>query len=63
MLKCLTKKNHITTFEYIKLIIMVNEWINEGLHPITGMKEDFKRLVTKQNKKKHHYDYEFDINI
>lgn len=42
---------------------MVNEWINEGLHPITGVKEDFKRLVTKQNKKKHYYDYEFDINI
>lgn len=44
-------------------MIMVNEWIDKGLHPITGIKEDFSRLVTKQNKKRHYYDYEFDFKI
>lgn len=42
---------------------MVNEWINEGLHPITGIKEDFRRLVTKNNKEVCVYDYEFDVKV
>lgn len=42
---------------------MVNEWINEGLHPITGIKEDFRRLVTKTNKEVYVYDYEFDVKV
>ena len=42
---------------------MVNEWINEGLHPITGVKEDFRRMVTIQQKRVHNYNYEFDVNL
>lgn len=42
---------------------MVNEWIEQGLHPITGVREDFRRLVTKQQKRVHTYDYEFDVKV
>jgi hypothetical protein len=42
---------------------MVNEWIEKGLHPITGIREDFRRLVTKEQKRVHTYDYELDVKI
>lgn len=42
---------------------MVNEWIEKGLHPITGIREDFRRLVTKEQKRVHTYDYKFDIEV
>lgn len=42
---------------------MVNEWIEKGLHPITGIREDFRRLVTKEQKRVHTYDYEFEVKV
>ena len=42
---------------------MINEWIEQGLHPITGVKEDFKSMGYKQRSKAHIYDYEFDVTL
>ena len=52
MLKSLTNSIPYSTFEYLKLITMVNEWINQKLHPITGIRENNKVYVkpTTQSK-------------
>jgi hypothetical protein len=42
---------------------MVNEWINEGIHPITGIKEDYKKDAYKLRNSFHKYDYETSNNI
>lgn len=44
---------------------MVNEWINAGINPITGIKEDrytFHSNGRKQSKQ-HQYDYIIDADI
>lgn len=43
---------------------MVNEWINEGIHPITGIKE-YARVSLSQSTAniKHEYDYKLDVKL
>lgn len=42
---------------------MVNQWINDGVHPITGIKEHFRVELSKATSKQHYYDYEFDVKL
>ena len=43
---------------------MINEWINEGVHPITGIKE-YARVSLSQSTAniKHEYDYKLDVKL
>ena len=43
---------------------MVNEWINNGIHPITGIKE-YARVSLSQSTAniKHEYDYKLDVKL
>lgn len=42
----------------------INQLIDERIHPITGIKEDFKSMAYKRNKTaRHYYDYELDITL
>lgn len=38
---------------------MINEWINDGIHPITGVRERF-RAYNPTIGAKHDYKYEFE---
>lgn len=38
---------------------MINDWINDGIHPITGLKEYFRAYNPKVGAK-HDYKYEFE---
>lgn len=44
---------------------MVNEWINAGINPVTGIKEDRYTFHSngRQTKKQHQYDYIIDADI
>ena len=42
---------------------MINEWINDAVHPITGIKEHYRVELSKSTSRKHKYDYEFDIKL
>ena len=42
---------------------MINEWINDGVHPITGIKEYYRVELSKATSRSHKYDYELDLKL
>ena len=42
---------------------MINELINQGIHPITGIKEHYRVELSKSMSRRHNYNYELDIKI
>ena len=43
---------------------MVNEWINKGIHPITGIREHHRVSLSQSMANiKHDYNYQLDVKL